>query len=275
MRYTIQSIKYVLKNFFYLLPLAILPAFFLSISTDNEAILCAIETLLSGKPTDFHFIHIFRAISILSFTSWRSAISGFFGIISLVVCAALLMALLEKHMRIGKRTFNGIFSKLNDNLVPTFGYVILVLAIYELWTLIVSVLLFFVSNITIVPLAYVAMAIVFIVAHMALLYAIGVIYLWLPCMQITGFKAVEALYYANHLSSSVQWKISLGQLLSWVVAEAIIVLCVMLSQSIAMFLGLTTICYAILIMVYCVRMEVVYFSLDNIQRADLNRYYQR
>lgn len=85
MRYTIQSIKYVLKNFLYLLPLVILPALFLSVSTDNEAILCAIETLLSGKPTDFHFIHIFRAISVLSFASWRASISGFFAIVSLVL----------------------------------------------------------------------------------------------------------------------------------------------------------------------------------------------
>lgn len=275
MRYTIQAIKYVLKNFFYLLPLVILTAFLLSVSTDNEAILCAIETLLSGSPTTFHFEHIFRAISILSFTSWRASISGIFAIISLVLSAALLMALLEKHMRIGKRTFNGIFSKLNDNILPTLGYVILLLCIYELWALIVSALIYFVSNITLIPVAYTAMALVFIAAHVALLYAIGMIYLWLPCMQITGFKAGEALYYSSHLASSVQWKISLAQLLSWVFVEIVMVLCVMLSKSTAMFIGLTTACYALLIMVYCVRMEVVYFSLDNISRADLAQYYQR
>ena len=275
MKYTIQAIQYVIKNFLYLLPLVVLPAFCLAISTDEESIRCAIETLLSGKPTDFHFEHIFRAISILSFTSLQSILGGLFAIVSLILFVSFLMAMIEKHMRIGKRTFNGVFAKLNDNLLPTLGYLLLILALYELWTLVTSALLFLMSNIPYPVLAYIAMSLVFIVAHLALLYAISIIYLWLPCMQITGFRAVEALYYSNQLSSSLKWKISFNQLLSFVAVEVLVILCVLLSQSWTAFLLLTTACYGILIMIYCVRMEIMYFDLDNIDRADVAKYYQR
>lgn len=273
MKLTLQAIHYVIKNIIYILPLVVLPAFCLAISTDREAIRCAIDTLFSGRPTDFHFDHIFRAISILSFTSWETSISGFLAIISMVLFVSLLMAMIEKHMRIGKRTFNGILSKLNDNLLPTLGYIVLLLIIYEFWTLIASMVLFFLSNIPIVPLAYVAMTVVFVLAHVVLLYAIGMIYLWLPCMQITGFRATEALYYSSELSSSVKWKVSFAQLFAFLLVEVLMVLCVMFTASETAFLLLTTACYCALIAIYCVRMEIMYFQLDNIQRADIAKYY--
>ena len=275
MRYTFQAIKYVLRNILYLLPLVAIPAFCLALSTDQEAIVCSMETLQSGIPSDFHFKHIFGSMSILSFTSVESIIFGLLGIISLVFFVSLIMAMIEKHMRIGKRTFNGVFSKLNDNLLPTLGYLLLLLAIYEIWALLVSTFLFLASNIPHVIVAYIVMAIVFLSAHLLLLYTISLIYLWLPCMQITGFKSMEALYYSNRLSASVKWKISFNQLLSFVAVEVIMVLCVILTPSETVFFLLTTASYAFVIMIYCVRMEIMYFELDNIGRADVTKYYQR
>lgn len=273
MRYTIQACKYVIKNFFYVLPFVILPALFFSVSTDEEAIKCLMETLIAGDFSELHFSHIFQAISILNFSSWKAIGSGIVGIIALVFCVALLMAMLEKHMRIGKRTFNGVFSKLNDNLISTCGYALLLLVIYEIWTLLTSALLFLISRFAVGALAYILCALVYLGMHVVLLYAISVIYLWLPCMQITGFKAAEALYYSNRLANPVKWKILLGQMLFLLCTETTLCLCVLFAPSPVLLTVLTTAFYAALIMVYCVRMQVAYFDLDNIERADLTRYY--
>ena len=273
MRYTIQACKYVIKNFFYLLPFVVLPALFFSVSTDEEAIGCLMETLLVGDFSNLHFSHIFRAISIFNFSSWKAVFSGVIGIVALVFCVALLMAMLEKHMRIGKRTFNGVFSKLNDNFISTCGYALLLLAIYELWTLFTSALLFLMSRFTTGALGYVLGSVIYLGMHVVLLYAVSVIYLWLPCMQITGFKALEALYYSNRLANPVKWMILLGQILFLLVFETTICLCVLFAPNPALLMLLTTAFYAVLIMVYCVRMQIAYFDLDNIERADLKKYY--
>lgn len=275
MKYTLKSGKYVLKNWLYLLPFAILPAFFLSVSTDESALNAVVGAFLSGAIKEWDFSSLFRAVSVLNFAGWRSIVFGLVGVATLVVCVSLMMALMEKHMRIGKRTFNGIFSKLNDNLIPTCGYALLLIVIYELWSVITAALLFFTSRTAGFTLAYVFTILVFLGMHVVLLWAVSIVYLWLPCMQITGFKALEALHYTNQLSAEVKWRISVGQLISLLVAETAICLCAWFAIDRFWFVLLTTALYSVLIMVFCVRMQIAYFDLDNIERADLRKYYRR
>ena len=129
MKYTKQTCNYIFKNFFYIFPLAVLPAFLLSLSTDEEAIQCLVETIIRGDLINLHFDHIFCAVSVLNFGSWESIIFGLLSIGGIIVFMALLMAFLEKHMRIGKRTLNGLFSKLNDNFLSTLCVVGIVLTL--------------------------------------------------------------------------------------------------------------------------------------------------
>ncbi len=272
MKYTAQSCKYSLKNFIYLISFAIIPAWFLSLSTDQESIKCALESIFHGNINDFHFVHIFRAISILNFADWYSVVFGIAGVVMMIICGAMMMAFLDKHMRIGKRTFTGIFSKLNDNLVSTAGFVLLLLAIYELWTLLVSALVYLASLIPVVWLAYIFAAIFYLSMQVVLIYFVGKIYLWLPCMQITGFKAFEALRYSQYLVSSLRWKLLVSQLGILFFAQALICLCA-LSPYTWLFTLLTTVFYILIIMIFCVRMMVVYFDKDQIERADLRKYY--
>ncbi|MBQ7924525.1 MAG: hypothetical protein IJ329_04385 [Clostridia bacterium] len=272
MKYTIQSSKYALKNFIYLFPLAIIPAYFLSLSTDQEAIYCALESIFTGNINDFHFSHIFRAISIINFASWYSVVFGIAGVVMMIVCGALMMALLDKHMRIGKRTFTGVFAKLNDNLVSTTGFVLLILAIYELWALLTSGLVYVYSLIPLNGLAYTLASVSYLVMHVVLIYVIGKIYLWLPCMQITGFKAFEALRYSQYLVSAMKWKLMISQLVVLFFVQAIICLCA-LSPYGWLFTLLTTLVYTLVIIIFCVRMMVAYFDREQIERADLKKYY--
>ncbi len=273
MKYTIQSSKYVTKNFFYIFLFALIPALFLSLSTDQKSMAFVLDNLFAGTLENWNFVDLFRSISVLNFASLKSVGFGFLGVVSIVFCGALITALLEKHMRIGKRTFNGVFARLNDNLAPTFIYMLFLLLIYELWSLITAALLFFVSRIAWTALSYAFSVGVFIGMNVVLLYLIGVVYLWLPCMQITGFRAVEALIYVNRIAAPTKGQILIGQLCVLVFSEALICVCVALTSSFWGFTLLTTALYAIMIMVYCVRMYVVYFDVEHIERADENKYY--
>lgn len=273
MKYTVQSSKYVLKNFIYLFPFAILPAIFLSASTDEGAIASIIKAVFAGDISTWSFGALFRAISVLNFASWKSVVFGIVGIIWIVPCVALLMALLEKHMRIGKRTYNGLWNKLNDNFNSTCSVVITVVIAYEIWTLLLAAFLFFLSRIPIAAVAYVFTILAFIAFHVVLMVSIGAIYLWLPCMQITGFRLFEALHYSYHLMSPIKWKIMLSQIAVLLSVEALICACSMFVVSPVVFRVVVAVLYACVLMIYCVRMQVAYFDRDNIERADTAKYY--
>ncbi len=272
MKYTIKSNKYIAKNLFYILPFAIIPAFFLSISTDEKALISVLQKVFGNTPQQLTFSELFRAISILNFASWQSIVFGIGGIVLIIVCVAMMMAMLEKHFRIGKRTYRGLFSKLNDNLLSTAGYGFLLIVFYEIWSFITALGVFIFSRIFINIVSYIMMGLFLIIMHIALIYVIGQIYLWLPCMQITGFKAIHALYYSNRMVSSVKWRILLGQIAMLLGAEALIGLCVYFAPSPIIFTILTTILYGWMIMLFCVRMQVVYFEREHLDRADVFRY---
>jgi hypothetical protein len=92
-------------------------------------------------------------------------------------------------------------------------------------------------------------------------------------MQITGFRAIEALQYSYQLTSPVKWRLLFGQLFSLFSVEALICVCAYFIPYSGVFWLVTAGLYSLLIMTYCVRMMVAYFDRDNIERADLNRYY--
>lgn len=273
MKYTLQSIKYVARNFIYLFPFAFFPAIFLAISLDEVALNNVLTAFFSGKINEWTFADLFCSISVLNFGNWKSIVSGIVGIIVFIPSVAFLMALLEKHFRIGKRTYNGLLSKLNDNLLSTAGYGILLIAIYELWSLL-SASVLFVTSLFPIPVAYVLAVLVFLVSNLLLVYFIGMIYLWLPCMQITGFKPLEALHYSYQLASPIKWRISFSQSLFLIFAEALTGLCALFVPStVVIFLPIATALYLVMIMVFCVRMQIAYFDRDTIERADLVKYY--
>ena len=273
MKYTIQALKYILKNFLYIFPFAVLPALLLSISTDESAMISALQKYATENIQDWEFGELFRAISVLNFGSWQSVVSGLLGVVVIIICVALMMALIEKHFRIGKRTFNGIFSKLNDNLISTAGYIFLLLIIYEVWAMLLAAFLFVMSEIPYNVVAYPIVIFFFLAMHILLIYTISVIYLWLSCMQITGFKALEALHYSYQLMTPLKIKLIAVQLLSLFVVELLVCLCVIfLTANPIVFTILTTLLYTSMIMFYCVRMQIVYFDRDNIERADQRKY---
>ena len=200
-------------------------------------------------------------------------LSGIVGIAVLVVCISMLTAFLEKHMRIGKRTLNGVFSKVNDNFISTTGLIVLFLFIYEIWALVLSALWYFVTGVSNVVIAYVLLALVYLAMHFVLLYAMSLFYLWMPCVQITGFTAFDALTYSYHLLAPIQLRIVLAQLGVLLACEGIIGATIVLLQGNTAGFMVATVLYTMIILIYSIRMLVVYFDRAQLDRADLKKYY--
>ncbi|MBQ8320611.1 MAG: hypothetical protein IJX81_07025 [Clostridia bacterium] len=273
MKYTLHSIKYSAKNFIYLFPLCVIPAFFLAFTVARTEMFSVWEAFWAKDLSSLSFVEIFQVVSIFNFSSWEAVLGGLIGFIALVLCVALLMAFTDKHMRIGKRTFNGLFSKLNDNLLSTFGFAALLFFIYEVWSLLTAALFYLLAQLPFVA-ALATSTLLYFGAHVILLFVVSCIYLWLPCMQITGFKPFEALRYSNILCEAIKWRIVFNQFVILFVAEICVVvsvLCLPHMQAASFFV--TTIVYALLIMLFCVRMQVAYLDRTKTERADLVPYY--
>jgi hypothetical protein len=273
MKYTLKTIQYNTKNFFYVFPLVIIPAFLLSFTLAREEVFAIMEKLQNGNYAAITFTEIFQAVSLFNFAGWDTVLAGLFGFVALVVFCALLMAFTDKHMRFGKRTFNGLLGKLNDNLLSTFGFAILLFMLYEVWTILLSALFKVALSLNGTAL-YIIAPLIWLVMHVVLTYAISFVYLWLPCMQITGFRTFEALRYAFILCEPIQWRLVLSQTVSLFVAEAAITLATLYVPGAPIVSVLVaTVCYAMVILQFCVRMQILYFDREQIERADLKKYY--
>ena len=272
MKYTSGTLRYISKNFFYVVLFAAIPAVFFAISSNVEAARSVLNNLLNGNPRD-EFWNIFHTVSIFNFSSKKSIISGLVGVVVLVLSIAMLTAFLEKHMRIGKRTLNGLFSKVNDNLLSTTALIVLFLLIYELWALILSALWYFVTGVSNTVIAYILLAVVYLAMHFVLLYVMSLFYLWMPCVQITGFTVIDSLAYSYRLLAPIQFKLVFVQLCVLLGCEGVIGVTIMLLQWNLAGTIVASVLFTALILIYCIRMMIVYFDRAQLDRADLKRYY--
>ena len=273
MKITIQSTKYSIKNFIYLFPLCVIPAFFLSFTLAREEFFSVFEKFTQQSLNKLSFTEIFHVVSLFNFSSMPAVLGGLIGFIAIVLCVAMVMAFTDKHMRIGKRTFNGLFARLNDNLLSTFGVAFLLFVIYELWAVLSAAIFLLVAQLPFIG-ACIALAALFVVLTFALLYMVASVYLWLPCMQITGFKAFEALRYSNILCEPIKGKLVVAQFIILFLSEILITVSVLcLPQMEVVSLIVATVLYALMIMIFCVRMQMCYLDRTQTERADLKTYY--
>lgn len=274
MKYTRQTLKYIFGNFWYLILFGLFPAVFLAFSLDIETVGSVLREFFTGNPYAA-FADIFHSVSIFNFHSPLAVLFQCLGLVLVVLCAAMTTAFIEKHMRIGKRTWNGLFSKLNDNFLSTFGFTLLLALVYEIWALIVSALLYYLTFIGSKAVVYVLAGAVFFGTQAILLYVVSTFYLWLPCLQITGFRSFEALRYSYQLVAPVKGKIIGAQFVSMLIAEVALGEACMFIPVKGVAFAIAAVIFAGEILVFVTRMQVAYFDCAQIERADLKPYFSR
>ena len=265
--------KYIFKNIWFVLPFAILPGAFLALSLDYTAIRETVKAFFTGDPS-IGFIQLFRAWSLIRVDSWVGALIGAGAYISVSVCTALMLSLVEKHMRIGKRTLSGAFSQLGNNLFTALGVTLLYLFLYEAWAVVTAAIQYavggIVDNATGVYLISVA---AYLVLGGVLFYCSTIFYLWLPCLQHTGFHGYEALRYSYQLMINVRGRLFFSLAGVFIGACALFgAFAVYLPRP--LFYAAAFLVCVWLYLSFCIRMETFYFATDKLDREDLIRSYR-
>ena len=271
MRKVLDSWKYIFKNIWFLLPFAVLPAVFLALSLDYTEIGRLVHGFFSGDPRR-SFVGYFRT---LSFSRIDSALGGIYSAlayVSVVVCSALMLSFVEKHMRIGKRTLSGVTKGFADIFLSVVVMSFVYVALYELWALLFSAFLYLLSTIPLTELFYVLFVVAFLLFTYALLFLVTVFYLWLPCRQMTGFGFYDAFLYSYRLMVGIRWNLILSYLVSFVLALCVFGAASLLPEAAFRCIGLVV--FAVLFLSFEVRMETAYFDADKLDREDLLHSYQ-
>ena len=275
MRTVFGSWKYIFKNLWFVLPFSILPAIFLSLSLDYTCISEVVRGFFTGEPyfgtLRETFLHYLHAWSFIRFDSWLGAVYSLLAVVCAVVFMAAMLAFVEKHMRLGKRTLSGVGKQCVNMLLPSLLIVVLYVLLYEVWAVVLSAVLLVIGELHALAAVYVLYILCTLAFVFVLLYLSTVLYLWLPCKQMTGFRFFEALVYSYRLMSGVRWKVVLSFAVSFVAAMAVLCGCAFLPEYVFRIVGVVL--FALLYLNFSIRMETVYFETDKLDREDeLHRY---
>ncbi len=203
-------------------------------------------------------------------SSWWMILISLAGYVVLILNLALLCASTDRHMRYNSLSPRGIWSSLNNCLLPCTTIMLILFALSCVNSVILagimmatsfsSVKYMFILGITICTLLF-----------FAEFYFLTFFALWLPCFNITGFRAYESLTYAYSLGATKR----ISMFLAIFVPTAVFVLCglpfifVNIPALSAIVLSLFS---AALFVYISALIYVIYLDADGITREDLKKF---
>ncbi len=272
MKFIGSTIQYIFKNFLFIFIFALIPSYFFAMSLDTENIHALADAVFRGGD-HLQFSQIFHFISFVNGRGWPYSLVCF---AAMAVCLPMLFGFIEKHMRIGSRSFKGLAGRFNTNFLSTLIVAVVFFVLYELWALITSGILFGefcllsgAAVAVVVPLTYFAMLAVFC-------YVASLLLLWLPCLLMTGYNFMDALGYSNQLNSEKRSGLFHAVFLPAAAAAVaeLLVAGVFGPRNIRIpVFVIMELVFIFMLLYYCGLMYVAYFRLTGEERADLRKKY--
>lgn len=270
MKYILGSFRYLFKNFIFIFGFVLIPSVFFALTIDLNNTAEVVRRFLDGESI-ISFTRILTLLSPINAHGWPYALLF---VASVLVCLPFLLGFIEKHMRIGTRSFKGVLGRFNYNFLTTLLVSVIFLAVFELWAVLAAGLIYaavalFTGGVRL----FVCLVILFgMVALMS--YFATVLLLWLPCMQVNGYGAMEALAYSNRLVNNKRGGFFLSVFLPALVGTVLVLIVAALSDLINVYVPVffaVMVIVLILFLYYCTLMFVAYFDLTGEERADLRK----
>ncbi len=202
-------------------------------------------------------------------THWWTFLISLAGYVVLILDVALACAAADRHMRYNSLSPRGLFSSMNNNIIPSF-FVVFTLVIV---TSIAAVLEAGIMKATswMGSYVYILGIIICVIVYVALMYAAVRFILWLPCYVITGFRPLESLSYAYALTVPNIKKLFLSAgvpVTGSILANAVLPVYLPAAVSIPV-VGIidALVCVCLISMSF-----IAYIDADGIKREDLKKY---
>ena len=272
MEYIISALKYVFKNFIFIFAFALIPSYFFAMALDLRSLELIVSKLLAAE-VDVSFGTVFNSFSLINSARWP------FGLIcfaAMAVCMPMLLAFIEKHMRIGSRSLKGLFKRINYNFISTFVLLVLALIVFELWALVSSGLIY--AAILLFGGAARLIVSIVVAAGMFLLlsYIFMQVWLWLPCLHITGYNFMDALVFSSQAIGSNKKKLYVAIMLPYIAGMVLILAVVGICSNydvIVPVFVLVELIFIFLFLYFNVLMYTAYSDTAGEEREDLKKRY--
>jgi hypothetical protein len=262
-----QTLDYLKKNFIFLIVFAVIPAVMYAINNTTLNIYNFFIKISTHHK--FNFVEIYKSFSTINYNSFTKTLLSF---LATIVFVSLILAFIEKHMRIGKRTFKGIVGKLNDNIMPVFLLIFLFIIILEIWSVLLSAFLITAAIILQGTALLITSSIICLILYLLLFMLMGLFVIWLPCILITGFNYSEAFVYSASLMADHKKDIVISLVLPYILCNLIAAFVHLAIGNTAGFIVLI-VAFIIYFIYYTSLMYVIYFYLTKETREDLKKKY--
>ena len=270
LKYILGSFRYLFKNFIFIFFFVLLPSFFFAMTIDLDNAAEVIGKFLDSDSL-ISFPHILTLVSPVNAHGWPYALLF---VASVVVCLPFLLGYIEKHMRIGTRSLKGVFGRFNYNFLTTLLVSVIFLAVFEAWSVLTSGMIYAAVSLFTGGVRLFMSLVIFFAMVALMCWAATVLLLWLPCMQVNGYGALEALSYSNRLVNERRGGLFLSVFLPALAGVILVLAVAALSDLINVYVPVFVAVFIIvdiLFLYYCTLMFVAYFDLTGEERADLRK----
>jgi len=265
MKYFLQSVKYMMRNFIPLVMVAVLPAVILGLLVAPGGVPTFFVSYASGRgDLPQHFAgYLFN---------WRTLAAIALILVIMIVGASIIISAIEKHMRVGVMSVRSPIRLLNHSIIPVaitlvFWTLLLVVFRFLLFGLLLLVNLIFGNNWV---LSFIIMFAVYVGLLVLYLFLSSPLLLWTPCMMIYGYKFGDAASSSFRMAGKRSRRLFVAQLMPLLIifGAQIIIDLVFAPLSFPAAAPINIIMCLFLMMYFCSLSAVAYFDLAELGRKD-------
>jgi len=268
MKYIKQTLLYFKSNFL-LLPAFILACAVMPLIIDFTAYDVIINGFKDGIITA-DFFSWFRVFLLFNLRSVPQALLSVLAYAILAITLGYIHSVVDKHVRFGSRSFKSIMNGINGTVMYSLAGTLLFFVCH---TIICAIMAAIMSAFCLIqsPYVFIIGAVICFGIFMVSIFLIEVFFLWFPCLEITGFRAYEALSYSYSLCHKQRGSIYVSLALPIVFTTAV-------SLALSFFINVYVAAVIVSILTgmaftyLSVLDYLAYADVEGIEREDLRKY---
>lgn len=267
MKYIVDTLKYLKSNLLLLPALAV--AIVACVPLINYDAMHVISQSFTNGVTDSDFADWFFLFFPINMQDWSMALISAASYIVLALDLAFVHSMVDKHVRFGTKSFRSIMSSMTINFMYALACVLLIFVCYALFSLLLALIMFTFAHIA--PYVIFAGMVICILLMIGLMFIAGHFFLWLPCVEITGYRIFEAISYSYALARYRRWRIFAAIIIPTVIAVAVSYTVTVFAEAAVAYI-IAPIFIGCLLTFLSVVSYIAYADADGIEREDLRKY---
>lgn len=265
MHYAVKTVKYIFKNFWRILLLAIVPALLLGLFTKPAAIFDYFASVdYYGSKHDFW--DVFVKISFFECVWWKILI----GFAALAMFTAVSLGIIQRHFKVGQFSFGKTLTYLNDNIIMVTAVFVVALFAITLAQFLISGIIMFVAVFATSFTQYAVFSVIgisIVYFLMLILFSMGM--MWSAEMLETGASFFAGFGLAMRKVRGHVFSLFVGITVPVSVLFAEACLFAYLNVSFAFAINMVT--YLFIYMYYTAFAVVAYYDICGIEREDVKK----